>query len=89
VNFNVTDQLLITYSAFTRYYRKYGSIVGQYISHFVIPMKIARLIKMCLNDTYSKIPMLGGSPFTMAWHALRLGMEGRPPDTEGGCKYIE
>jgi hypothetical protein len=29
------------------------------------------------------------SVFTTAWRVLRLRMEGRPPDTEGSCKYIE
>jgi hypothetical protein len=33
--------------------------------------------------------MLGGSLVTMAWRVLRLRVEGRPPDTEGSCKYIE
>jgi hypothetical protein len=33
--------------------------------------------------------MLGGSLVTMAWHVLRLQMEGRLPDTEESCKYIE
>jgi hypothetical protein len=26
---------------------------------------------------------------TSAWRVLRLRMEGRPPDTEGSCEYIE
>jgi len=33
--------------------------------------------------------MLGGSFVTKAWHVLRLQLEGRPPDTEGNCEYIE
>jgi len=33
--------------------------------------------------------MLGGSLVTTAWRVLRLRMEGRPPDTEGSCEYIE
>jgi hypothetical protein len=28
-------------------------------------------------------------PGTTAWHVLRLRMEGRPPDKEGSCEYIE
>ena len=28
-------------------------------------------------------------PVTMAWRILRLQMQERPPDMEGGCKYIE
>jgi hypothetical protein len=44
--------------------------------------------------TYFVIPkvlvaMLGGSLVTMAWHVLRLRMEGSPPGTEGSCKYTE
>jgi hypothetical protein len=31
----------------------------------------------------------GMSLVTTAWCVLRLLMEGRPPDTEGSCKYIE
>jgi hypothetical protein len=31
VDFDVKDQLLIRYSAFFRYWRKCGSIIGQYI----------------------------------------------------------
>jgi hypothetical protein len=34
--------------------------------------------------------MLGGPPLvTTAWRVLRLRMEGRSPDTEGSCEYIE
>jgi hypothetical protein len=33
--------------------------------------------------------MLGESLVTTAWRVLRLRMEGRPPDTEGSCEYIE
>jgi hypothetical protein len=32
---------------------------------------------------------LGGSLVTMAWHVLRLRMEGSPLGMEGSCKYIE
>jgi hypothetical protein len=32
VDFNVTDQLLIRFSAFIRYWRKYESAMKQYIS---------------------------------------------------------
>jgi hypothetical protein len=68
VGFDITDQLLIRFSAFVRYWRKNGSTVRQYISYvhdsvrrevlynilieFGIPMKLVRLIKMCLNETY-------------------------------------
>jgi hypothetical protein len=33
--------------------------------------------------------VLGGSLVTMAWRVLSLRMEGRPPDMEGSCEYIE
>jgi hypothetical protein len=39
--------------------------------------------------TRSSQTTLGGSLVTMAWHGLRLQMEGRPPDMEGSCEYIE
>jgi hypothetical protein len=48
VGFDVTDQLLIRFSAFVRYWRKkweYNETVHQ----------LVRLIKMCLNETYSKV----------------------------------
>jgi len=32
-NFNITNQTLITYSAFIRYWRKIGSTMGEYVSH--------------------------------------------------------
>jgi hypothetical protein len=71
VDFGVTDQLLIRFSAFVRYWRKNGSTMRQYIKkaydsvrrevlyniliEFGVPMKLVRLIKMCLNETYSKV----------------------------------
>jgi hypothetical protein len=33
--------------------------------------------------------MLGEFLVTTTWRALRLRMEGRPPDTEGSFEYIE
>jgi hypothetical protein len=33
--------------------------------------------------------ILDGSLVTTAWRVLRLRMEGRPPDMEGSCEYIE
>jgi hypothetical protein len=73
VGFNITDQLLIRFSSFVRYWRKNGSTMRQYIRlfiyfkkacdsmrreilysiliEFVVPMKIVRLIKMCLNES--------------------------------------
>jgi hypothetical protein len=76
VGFNITDQLLIRFSAFVGYWRKkweYNETVHQLFIDFTkvynsdrwvilyniliefgVPMKLARLIKMCLNETYSK-----------------------------------
>jgi hypothetical protein len=74
VGFDVTDQLLIRFSALARYWRKNWSM-RQYISYsdfkktydsvrrellynilteFGVPMESLRLIKMCLNETFSK-----------------------------------
>jgi hypothetical protein len=33
VDLSITDQLMIRYSVFVRYWRKFGSIMGQYISY--------------------------------------------------------
>jgi hypothetical protein len=60
----LTDQLLIRFFAFVGYWRKKGSTMRQYISYswtsvkrevlynilieFGVPMKLVRLIKMCL-----------------------------------------
>jgi hypothetical protein len=77
VGFNVTDQVLIRFSAFVRYWRKkweYNETVHQLfidfkkaydsvkrkilyniLIEFGVPMKLVRLIKMCLNETYSKV----------------------------------
>jgi hypothetical protein len=77
VDFDVTDQLLITFSAFIRYSRKKwdcNDIVHQLfidikkaydqkrrkvlyniLIQFGIPTKFVWLIKMCLNETCSKI----------------------------------
>jgi hypothetical protein len=71
VCFIVTDQLLIRFSAFVRYWRKkweYNETVHQLfldfkkaydsvrrevlyniLTEFGVPMKLVRLIKMCLN----------------------------------------
>jgi hypothetical protein len=73
----ITDQLLIRFSAFLRYWRKkweYNEAVHQLfidfkkaydsvrtevlyiiLIQFGVPMKLVRLIKMCLNETDSKV----------------------------------
>jgi hypothetical protein len=70
VVFDITDQLLIRFSAFISYWRKNWSTMRQYMKaydsvrrevlyniliEFGVPMKLVRLIKMCLNETYSKV----------------------------------
>jgi hypothetical protein len=59
VGFDVTDQLLIRFSAFFRYWKAYDSVrrEGLYniLIGFRVPMKLVSLIKMCLNETYSKV----------------------------------
>jgi hypothetical protein len=77
VGFNVTDKLLIRFSAFVRHqgkkmgvqwdstsaihrlqeslrFSEEGSIV-QYSHRVWAPMKLVRLIKMCLSETYGKV----------------------------------
>jgi hypothetical protein len=76
VGFHVTDQLLIRFTAFIRYWRKnwstmklhqlvidykkaYDSVKKEVLyiifMEFGVSMKLVRLIKMCLNETYSKV----------------------------------
>jgi hypothetical protein len=77
VGFDITDQLLMTFSAFIKYWRKkweYSETVHQLfidfkkvydsmrievlyniLIEFGVPVKLVRLIKMCLNETYSKV----------------------------------
>jgi hypothetical protein len=77
VGFDVTDQLLIRFSAFVRYWRKkwecnetvhqlfvdvkkvYDSmrreIFYNIFIEFGVPMKLVMLIRMYLNETYSKV----------------------------------
>jgi hypothetical protein len=76
VGFDVTDQLLIRFSAFVRYWRKNGStkrvhqlfisfeevydsmkreVLYNILIEFGVPTKLVRIIKMCLNETYSKV----------------------------------
>jgi hypothetical protein len=72
VVFDISDQLLIRFSAFLRYWRKneivhqlfidfkkaYDSmrreVLYNILKEFGVPLKQARLIKMCLNETNSK-----------------------------------
>jgi hypothetical protein len=76
VGFDVTDQLLIRFSAFIRYWRKNGTamrlqqlfinlkkafdsvrrkVLYNIFIVFGVHMKLARLIKVCLYRTYSKV----------------------------------
>ena len=77
MDFDITGQLLIIYSAFVKYLKKkleYNEVVHQLfidfkkaydsvrwevlcniLTEFDIPMKILGLIKMCLNETYSRV----------------------------------
>jgi hypothetical protein len=67
VGFNIIDQLLIRFFAFVRYCIKkweyfkkvYGSVrrelLYSILIEFGVPMKLVMLIKMCLNETYSKV----------------------------------
>jgi len=61
VDFNATGQLLILHSAFVKYLRKnynaYDSlrkeVLYNFLTEFGIPIKLVRLIKVCLNETCS------------------------------------
>ena len=68
MDFNITGQLLTIYSALAILLRKDGNTIKQCLSYYVanevlyniqiefgIPMKLVRLIKMCLNETYSRV----------------------------------
>jgi hypothetical protein len=77
VGFDVTDQLLIRFSTFVRYWRKkweynetvhrlfidfkktYDSVRREVLYNilieFGVPMKLVSLIKMCLNETYTRV----------------------------------
>jgi hypothetical protein len=76
VDFDVTDQLLIRFSAFVRYWKKleynetvhklfvdfqkaYNSVKRKVLYNNLIvlgiPMKLVRMIKMCLNEKYSRV----------------------------------
>jgi hypothetical protein len=77
LGFDATDQLLIRFSAFVRYWRKkweynetvhhefidfkkaYDSLrmetLYNILIEFEVPMKLVRLIKVCLNETHSKV----------------------------------
>ena len=77
VDIDATGELLITYSAFVKYFRKkleyYEAVYQLFIDfrktydsvrrevlfniliEFGIPMKVVRLIKMCLTEMYSRV----------------------------------
>jgi len=56
VDFNEIDELLIRYSAFIRYMKKNGSIIGQHISFFNRlqegSVRIEVLCSILMNFTY-------------------------------------
>jgi hypothetical protein len=69
-DFEEEDQLLITYCAFLKYFREmgikfvhfkkaYDSVRREFLYNILtecgIPMKLVRLIIMCLNETYSTV----------------------------------
>jgi hypothetical protein len=68
VDSNAIGQLLIIYSVFVKYIRKNQLFIGfkktydsvrkmalyNILNVFGISMKLVRLIKMCLNETYSR-----------------------------------
>jgi hypothetical protein len=70
VGSDVTDQLLIRFCAFPRHWRKNWSLFIDFkkacgsvkrevlyniLIEFGVLMKLVKLIKMCLNETYSKV----------------------------------
>ena len=73
MDFVVTGPLLIIYSAFVKFLRKFSSVHQLFIDfkkdydsvrkanlyniiiEFGIPMKLIRLIKMCLTEIYSRV----------------------------------
>jgi hypothetical protein len=82
VGCDVTDQVLITFLAFVRYCRKNDlvrkEILYSILIQFGLPMELVRLIKMCLNEPYSKVcigkhlpdtfPLQKGSKYDMLYH---------------------
>jgi hypothetical protein len=66
------------------------------IGHFVLVLRSSICRAGCKNsflqnfyDAVDMAAILGESLSTRAWRILKLQMEGRPPDTEGSCEYIE
>jgi len=60
VDFDTTGHLLIKYSAFVKDFKKAYDLVRSKVlynilTEFGIPVKLVRLIKMCLNETYSTV----------------------------------
>ena len=62
MDFDTTDQILFIYSAFVTYLGKkweYNEAVRREALYIFIesgiPTKLVRLIKMCLNETYSRV----------------------------------
>jgi hypothetical protein len=60
VDSDTTGHLLIIYSAFVKDFKKAydperSIVLYNILTEFGIPMKLVRLIKMCLNETYSTV----------------------------------
>jgi len=70
MDFDTTGQLLLIYSAFVKYFRKkwecseavhqlYIDFRSEVLFNMLfghgIPIKLVKLIKMCLNETYSRV----------------------------------
>jgi hypothetical protein len=56
VGFDVTDQIVVRSFAFVSY--SVGKdVLYNILTEFEVPMKIVRLIKMCLNEMYRKVRM--------------------------------
>jgi hypothetical protein len=66
---DVTDQLLIRFSSFIRFWEKNDSVRSEVLYNilieFGVPMKLVRLIQMFLNEMYSKVKHLSDSFSTL------------------------
>ena len=57
MDFKAKDQTLSIYSAFVEYLRKKNGreVLYNILIEFGIPLRLVRLITMCLNETYSTV----------------------------------